>query len=38
MKLQCSEKTLKGVYYNDLKESSDITMIKVEKEEKEEEN
>ena len=38
MKLQCGEKELKGVYYNDLKESDNITFIKVEKEEKEEEN
>lgn len=38
MKLQCSEKELKGFYYNDLKESDDITITKVEKEEKTEEN
>ena len=38
MKLQCSEKELKGFYYNDLKESDSITITKVEKEEKTEEN
>ncbi len=38
MKLQCGEKELKGFYYTDLKESDSISILKVEKEEKEEEN